>query len=451
MSQYTREFCERYTDRLMAADEPERLRLIWAMADTVVQEEEAGFIIVVGLVLRDRRHYDWAEYVFQVATGIPQARHSALFELSIIHTHQGRLDRAVELLRRADELQPLNPYQHRALAHVLGCMGDLKEAAKHLEISIREDPGSFEECLALRQLSEYVQAFPAEDAVARARALQTLLPNRTAAEVADQIVAALEAGRPYSLVRVNDGEGAFLHLSVEDEARFAALYRRNRREWHRIIFGDERLLVDPYFLSAAREFTDNLHEADCIGADQSWGLGGEYAWGSIRNIPSLFNIVRKFEQMAATGQLAGRSTTLCSPQINEQLLFGGHLERIIATQSRVGLISTHQKLPQALTDKFGLSEVVYHRTPGEQSTVPVQDRTPLPEWHGRICDELEHVRPGTLYLVAAGLMSKIYCQRIRAKGGVGLDIGAVADIWVKNPSRAHHVDPGVQAFNLTGS
>jgi hypothetical protein len=44
-------------------------------------------------------------------------------------------------------------------------------------------------------------------------------------------------------------------------------------------------------------------------------------------------------------------------------------------------------------------------------------------------------RPGELFLVAAGFLGKILCDRIRARGGIGFDIGSVADSWMGYATR----------------
>ena len=44
--------------------------------------------------------------------------------------------------------------------------------------------------------------------------------------------------------------------------------------------------------------------------------------------------------------------------------------------------------------------------------------------------------PGALFLVGAGLLGKIYCHWIRQRGGVALDIGAMADAFAGFNTRA---------------
>jgi hypothetical protein len=55
--------------------------------------------------------------------------------------------------------------------------------------------------------------------------------------------------------------------------------------------------------------------------------------------------------------------------------------------------------------------------------------------HADLCQSLRSVRAGELYLVAAGIVGKIYCDMIKSLGGVAIDIGSVADLWMDVPSR----------------
>jgi hypothetical protein len=50
-------------------------------------------------------------------------------------------------------------------------------------------------------------------------------------------------------------------------------------------------------------------------------------------------------------------------------------------------------------------------------------------------EQLEAVRPGDAFLVGAGVLGKIYCDEIKARGGVALDIGSILDSWANIPSR----------------
>lgn len=444
----TREFCESYATEVMALGEPDRLRKLWEMCEVALAEDAPGFPIIVGLVLRDRRIFDWAEYVFQLSMRVPGARGAALFELSVLQSHVGRPDRAVLTLEQLESEQPINAYGQRVFAHCLTRIGEYEAAERRLDAAFELEPARLQETLAFREFGRYIAKFPAKEALRRAMALTEVYPLRTHQEVADDVMAALAEKRPYALMRLNDGEGVFHYLSIADESEFSNLYNYMRRDLHRTIFGREDLLFDGGWLSAMRRYNSVIANADCLGAHHYYGLEGEYAWGSLRNVPGLFNIVRLLEELQRSGTVRPGQIAMCSPQVNQEFLFNGHLERILRTQTRLGLISCHSALPGALAKKFGFEEVVFHKTPGEALVREGANQEPFDSWHGRITAELADARPGLLYLVGAGVVGKIYCDMIKKAGGVVLDIGAVADVWMK-ATATREWDRDVGALALT--
>lgn len=51
--------------------------------------------------------------------------------------------------------------------------------------------------------------------------------------------------------------------------------------------------------------------------------------------------------------------------------------------------------------------------------------------------EIEIPFRGACFVVAGGLLGKIYCERIRELGGIALDIGALADAWMGHDTRGN--------------
>jgi hypothetical protein len=149
----------------------------------------------------------------------------------------------------------------------------------------------------------------------------------------------------------------------------------------------------------------------------------------------LFNVVRKLEQISAKPGFVPGRIGICDPQVAHPLLFEGHLERLIRKKPRLGVISCHAALPEALKQRFDLSEVFFHKTPGEAKLAEPAEREPFGVWHERLKAEVSGAEPGVLYLVGAGIPGKIYCDIIKRAGGIALDIGAVADIWMQAPTR----------------
>ncbi|MBW3558895.1 MAG: hypothetical protein KY449_03865 [Proteobacteria bacterium] len=448
MVDFGQEFLQAQADAVLAADEAGKARLLLELSQLALREQAPGIVIAVGVTLAGRGEWNWGEYALQLALRLPGARGKSLYELAALAARQGRHDRSAMLLEQLEAEFGLDPHQERELAHRLAHLGRFEEANQRLDRSLEMEPESLEICLVMRDYFAYIRKFPREEVLRRAKALLEVYPERTVDEVAEEVLEALRAKRPYSMVRVNDGEGPFLVLSLEDEREFAALYRINREIWSKVIVWDRQMVFDRDWLRVTRDYSRRLANADCIGAHHFYSLEGEYAWGSWRNVPCLFTIVRWLEQMQATGLAEPGRIKLCNPQINQHMLFGGHLERIIRSQTRLGLISAHAALPGALKERFGLAEVVYHQTSGEVMLQAGREREPLAVWHDRICAALEQTEPGMLFLVGAGLFAKIYCDIIKRAGGVALDIGAVADIWMKAPTRDSHALPQVQAFGL---
>ena len=310
-------------------------------------------------------------------------------------------------------------------------------ANTHADALLAVDPASLQECLVQKQFAEYVCRFPEQEARRRLQALTDFYPVKSTAEIVQEVEEALRTGRPYALMRLNDGEGSCLSLGLKDEGEFPDLYRLNRRNFHELYwFGHDRHLSDAGWLTAMRDFNDSLESADAVAAHHEHSLG-EYVWGSVRNVPSIFNIVRKLEALQEVAE-PGR-IKLCHPQIHQQLLFEGFLDRLLNGQSRIGLVSAHPALPNALRRRFGLSEVEFHETQGE----PVVGKESTEDFgtaYRRLRAELAQARPGMLYLVCAGVISKPLCEIIKRAGGVALDLGAVADIWMGVPSRGYYVD-----------
>jgi hypothetical protein len=76
------------------------------------------------------------------------------------------------------------------------------------------------------------------------------------------------------------------------------------------------------------------------------------------------------------------------------------------------------------------------------------DSKHYPEHFARICAQIMEQRPGTVYLVAAGLLGKYYCHLAKVNDGISIDIGSVADIWMGQKSRPGITDAFVDKWAL---
>lgn len=122
-----------------------------------------------------------------------------------------------------------------------------------------------------------------------------------------------------------------------------------------------------------------------------------------------------------------------------ELLASGYLARLVVEAPRLILISCRRKLARMLVDTrdrptrfFPVLEVY-----GREKRFCV---SPEHWWQSMVAvaDSLTEIRPGDVFLIGAGIWGKAFCERVRARGGIAIDIGSAVDIWAGIHSR-----PGV--------
>jgi hypothetical protein len=100
----------------------------------------------------------------------------------------------------------------------------------------------------------------------------------------------------------------------------------------------------------------------------------------------------------------------------------------------LGCIGPHPDLAARLARRHGIPTHREYLVPGEArlpSAARVGSSEPhFPDRFRTVMSELTVPRPGAVFLVAAGLLGKIYCHRIRHLGGIAIDIGSIADAWM---------------------
>jgi len=99
-----------------------------------------------------------------------------------------------------------------------------------------------------------------------------------------------------------------------------------------------------------------------------------------------------------------------------------------------------ERVRLVLTRPDGLTAIEYaligHRDRGADardsglpSTGPLCGLCSFPEVYERLRGEIAPPARGAVYLVGAGAFGQVYCDWIRARGSIGIDIGSVFDGW----------------------
>ena len=237
--------------------------------------------------------------------------------------------------------------------------------------------------------------------------------------------AALSAGTGFSCIRLSDGEGALFpeagYFSHEDTLN-------RERHWWRIELSQEKRTQIRTSVHRA------LAEADVIG------------------LPSIYRFIRDTTDTSKslTGNLQGRGLLSClygmtatpiadRAQFSEDK-FNDRLFGDVATVTQLAAAATSVVIVSSIRPEFlprdiqVLRGVDYVQLTTHSNTVGndmyVQSDVPLPESYQDLMDDYDRkIGPGTLVLVAGGVIGKIFIGRARERGAVALDLGHVMDSW----------------------
>jgi hypothetical protein len=289
-----------------------------------------------------------------------------------------------------------------------------------------------------------------EAGLAAARSLFGGLPpedRRSAAvRLAGLIGEAIRSRAPFSVIRLGDGEGRLLaHPGVltETEIEIETIW------WQ---FGPgavEQLKsrhgsrgVELGIATLQKLIRQAIRSADCVGlprpdhfesvaskaADERRRLSNAtagYAGVLIAMAPHLhaFAPERLFD-------------TYVFHEIHHGSLFAGFLSGL----PYLGLVS-HTDRSREIGAHFGIGRVEHFPVPGHHVRSPSAELH-FPERYRAIAAGLRVPFTGAPFLVASGYLGKFYCDVIKARGGIAIDIGSVFDGWfgagradaIRNPS-----------------
>jgi hypothetical protein len=263
-------------------------------------------------------------------------------------------------------------------------------------------------------------------------AFREYLPDGScAAEIARRVQQYVAQGRSASFIRVGDGEGNLMGLALGE---YPALEAHCARKAARIHFGMSDVLLKAGS-ELQKSFRTAVRNADLIGIPDrlalQWAFANREFLGPrpIHGIGAVYTYLYRFADELEVG-----SKTCCSNTFSRMLL--PHYHALIEG-NEIGLVSCHADLPEGLRRRMGARNVAFYPVPKQARMIPGRpaDTGHYPGRYRALLEELRNARPGVAYFVAAGMLGKIYCEMIRAAGGVAVDIGSTADIWAGVRSR----------------
>jgi hypothetical protein len=232
----------------------------------------------------------------------------------------------------------------------------------------------------------------------------------------EQVISKLLENKPISIIRNGDGEGIILN----------ALKNINTLELASTAVIKRQLGFDPS-LQQVKEIRQNLIDAythaDIIGIPAHKQQTSGH-WTKVLDI--------------LNENVPGHTTTYCDIDLAYQMLEDSSYDQLLQNRHVLNYISCRD-LDEGFRRKWNIKTVnKYTISPEKKWTsgyvgdehYPTQFNR-IPRW---MSVQLENF-PGSLLLVGAGVVGKIYCNWWRDLGGVAFDMGGVADLWAGRVTR----------------
>ena len=316
-----------------------------------------------------------------------------------------------------------------------------RDARERLVAAIARLPNSDDWSASENLIAHCLRLLVGIEGKADSSCLCTWASYADAVMLAGRIIDCIRHGRPASFLRVSDGEALFLPWhpwgapqTTADQAYIQNIWWGDTR-----MAGERLATINADFLTAVSRASavGIMSFAGCIHALLG-GFGGS-AYGR-----GMLNCHSHFDSVAT-------EAVLTSADFHHDLNAWGLWSDILGATRSVSYISCHDLAP-ALLQGFGVQTRIAHHIPAEHKYGDVFGRKPDPGASGHTLldrhDELSAALsplPGELYLVAAGFLGKIYCERIRERGGIAIDIGSLADYWMGFATRRHRSDSSILA------
>jgi hypothetical protein len=265
--------------------------------------------------------------------------------------------------------------------------------------------------------------------------------------IAEQAIAALRLRRPFSMIRIGDGEGNVLGFALHDNAQ--------ELRWFNSIFyrQDGQTLGPDAARAFTRAFTDAYSQADVIGFTGLNNDPGELAvpeeaqrriQSGIQDNPRVALGTLRALQF---GRQALENRRFRHAGMTNAWVYIGlipQLDRLMENAARVIVITGKKELKAAFEERLKHRLAAFMVIPDRACEAASEPRpSHYPARFNEIVEALRSDLRGALILVGAGILGKIYCGVARQHGGVALDLGSGFDLLAGKLTRPAHTNPKV--------
>jgi hypothetical protein len=225
-------------------------------------------------------------------------------------------------------------------------------------------------------------------------------------EVLDKLL----VGRPVSVARIGDGESLVLDSqSSYSAAKQACDAVLKRQVGYEVSMKD----LEEIRLNLIRTYTD----CDVIGIPMHKQVTNSH-WEKVVYV--------------LNANVPGHPELYCNIDVAYQWLEDGSYDRLLQDRKVLSYISCRD-LDEGFRRKWNIQIVnKFTIAPEAKFTSGYDGDVHYPTQFNRIPRWMEVVserHPGSLLLVGAGVIGKIYCNWWRDRGGISMDVGGCMDIW----------------------
>lgn len=244
----------------------------------------------------------------------------------------------------------------------------------------------------------------------------------------EELILLLTATAPISIIRCGDGE----KMVLDSMSSVQALKQCDNAVFQR------QLGYSPSIKEAAvirNNLVDAYTYCDVIGLPNHKQKTNKH-WHEV------VNVLNK--------NVPKRTSITCDIDAAYQMLHDNDYDKILQDRKVLNYISCRD-IDEGFKSKWNIQRVnKYTISPEAKFTSGYEGDKHYPTQFNKIprwMDVVIKQSPGSLLLVGAGIVGKIYCNWWRDRGGVAMDIGGVFDLWYGRVTRGQ--DRGLDKEDLT--
>lgn len=267
--------------------------------------------------------------------------------------------------------------------------------------------------------------------------------------IKNSLLESIEKRTPFSLVRCGDGEGNVLFWHLYSET-LGIVSNESMKKIMSIMFG--RNSVDQ---SCYRNFYDGISLAiinsDYLGLPTIDQLNATFK--KLENIGC-----EKIDIRGVLGYLGVWDWVLKnSNQFSRKKIIPAHAHlqlvsyfvELIVKAGNISIITCYEGLLDKIKSVSGVSEGREYIIPPQACNINgTPEQIHYPNVYEQIKSDLESDLSGHLFFISAGLLGKLYCNIVKKSGGMAIDIGSIADVWMSTSVRAYHSEGYVKQHAL---